>query len=255
MPGSRAVASPTITWGLVSVPCKAYLAASSENFSFNLLSPNKNRINMQFVDAVTKEPVDKKDCTKVYEHTKDQYIEFTEEELKALDGDKNNYIEITEVSDVSLSAEMIEKAYYLTPDKSDKSYRLLVKCLIDMQSVAIAKFYTRGRDHLVALIPAGDVLMMLQLYYANELREMSHNFLKNTEPSEKEIELGKMLMAQLKKDVFDLNAYRDEYSARVAMMIEKKQNGEQIEMPKQEIKGNGFDLAALLENSLKGKTA
>lgn len=253
MAGARAVASPTITWGLVSVPCKAYLASSSESLSFHMLSPKKNRVKMQFIDAVTGEVVDKGICTKGYEYEKGKSLELTEEDLKCLDGEKNNYIEIESItSDINLSPERIEKAYYLAPDKSDRSYKLLVKCLNDMKKVAVAKFFTRGRDHLVALAPAGDTLMMLQLYYAPEVRECPVSIGKNNEPSDKEVELGKMLMAQLGTE-FNFNSYKDEYSSKVEAAIARKLNGEKLESVKQEVKAVAFDLAALLESSLKVK--
>lgn len=252
MAGARAVASPTITFGLVSIPTKAYVAASSESFSFNLITKNGNRVKQLLVDSITGEKVERGECSKGYEYEKDKYIILNDDELKALEGEKNNYIEICEVvSDMNLSPACVEKAYYLSPDKSDRSYKLLAKCLKSAKKIAVGKWQTRGKDNLVALVPSGDLLMMFQLYYAPELRDMSQTFAKNSEPSDKEVQLAGALLEQLYSKDFDLNKYKDEYCERVAVAIAKKQNGEEVSVVKQGAEAVAFDLAALLERSLK----
>lgn len=252
MAGSRAVASPVITFGLVSIPTKAYLAASSETNSFHMITTKGNRVKMKFVDALTNETVEKKDCSSGFEIEKDKYVVLTDEELKSFEGEKNNYIEIAEVvSSNNLLHTYIEKAYYLSPDKSDKAYKLLAYGLAKSNRIAIGKWQTRGRDHLISLVPSGGALMMFQMYYSSELREFAASFAKNSEPTPKEIELANMLLDRLESKHFDLSKYNDEYSARVKSAIEKKKNGESTESIKQEINESAFDLASLLESSLK----
>jgi DNA end-binding protein Ku len=255
MAGMRALCSAVVSFGLVSVPVKAYLTASPEKVSFNRISPKGNRTKQKVVDAATGEEITITECIAGYEVAKDQYITFTDDELDALASEKSNVIEMLEITDkVSLSPAHVERALYLAPDKgADKSYKLLNRCLKDEGKVAIAKHYARGKDHLVAIAPVGELLMMFQLFYQNELRELGTNFAKNSDPSDKEIALGKLLMAQLTTDDFDFGKYKDEYLAKVEVAVEKKKNGEKIESVKQEVNAMAFDLAALLEQSMKKK--
>ena len=83
---ARAIASATISFGLVSIPVKLYTATSSEQVRFNMLHPEtKSRVKQQYIDASTGEVVDRNVLVKGYEYGRDQYVVFTEEELKALE--------------------------------------------------------------------------------------------------------------------------------------------------------------------------
>lgn len=252
MAGARAICSATISFGLVSIPVKGYLAAKTDSYSFNMITPKGHRVKQKLVDAETGEEVQRSECISGYEVEKGKYITFTDEEIDSFSAEKNNVIEICEVvSNVSLSPDKVERALYLSPDKSDKAYKLLSRCLTEENKVAICKWYARGKDHLVAIAPVGGLLMMFQLFYKEELREFSIDFGKNSDPSDKEVSLGKVLISQLSSDRFDLSSYKDEYSSRVETAIAKKMNGEKLEAFKQEVQESAFDLAALLENSLK----
>lgn len=252
MAGMRSVGSGIVSFGLVSIPIKAYLTASSESFSFNMITPDGNRVKQKLVDAITLKDVERADTKKGYEYEKDKFIVFTDEELKQLEGERSNHIEIKEVTNnIKLNPATVEKAYYLAPDKSDKAYRLLVKCLSATKKVAVCKWLTRGRDHLVALAPMGDLLMMFQMYYAHELRKFPFAFSKNSEPSDKEVDLANRLLGQLSSDKFDLESYKDQYAERIKIAIARKQAGETIEVIKDAPVQDAFDLSALLESSLK----
>lgn len=258
MAGARAICSATVSFGLVSIPVKAYKTSGEEKASFNMITKKGNRVKMQWLDAVTNEVINKGECVSGFEYEKDKYVTFTDAELDGLAGAKNTYIEIIEVSgDVSLSPQNVEQALYLAPNNSDKAYRLLATALRATRRVAVCKWYSRGHDHLVAIAPVGDVLMMFKLYYKSELRDVHVSFDRTSEPTEKEITLATRLLDQLaNKKGFNLESYHDEYLARVKDAVQKKINGEAIpvgEEPKND--GGAFDLEALLAGSLKDDSA
>lgn len=250
--GMRATGSATISWGLVSVPVKTYLTAKPESVSFNMISPKGNRVKFKVVDAETGEEISRSDCISGRE-VDGNLITFTDDELDALAAEKSNTIEMCEITDkISLSPAHVERALYLAPDKGgDKAYKLLNRCLREVKKVAVAKYYARGKDHLVAIAPVGDLLMLFQLYYSPEIRELGLNFAKNSDPTDKEIGLGKMLLSQLATDNFNLDTYKDEYAGRVETAIATKKSGGKIEAVKKEAAAAAFDLATLLESSLK----
>src|SRR5262252_4893746 len=83
---ARATGSGTISFGLVSIPIKLYTATSAQNVQFN----------MQHFCPLDNEVIERRDTLKGFEHAKDQYVTFTEEELKKLEAEKNDRIDIVE---------------------------------------------------------------------------------------------------------------------------------------------------------------
>ena len=110
---ARAVLSGTISFGLVSIPVKFFTSASSEQVSFNMLHKKcGGRLKMQFICPTDNEVVERSDTLKGYEYAKGQYVQFTEEELKALETERGGSIEITEFVPVaSVDFLQVEKSY------------------------------------------------------------------------------------------------------------------------------------------------
>lgn len=252
MSSMRSVASATISFGMVSIPVKAYLTASAESISFSWLTPDGNRVKQKLVDADTGEEVERCDVKHGYEYEKDKFIPFSSEELSLVSGEKDNVIEITEFNDrdnVDIYPTKIERTLYLTPDKSDKSYRLLHNALVKRKRVAVAKWYTKGKDHLVVLEPRDSLIIMLQLYYVNELRDLGMNFAVGSEPTPHEEKLALSLVDHLTNEEFDLSVYRDEYKARLETVIQAKLSGGRV--TSQKLAAGPESLTDLLAKSLK----
>jgi len=249
---ARSSGSAVISFGLISVPVKLYIAASSEAFSFKRISPEGNITSQKVFDAVTNTEITIAECQKGYEYEKGNYLILQDEELKALEGAKSNTIELIEfVKDTNFNPLAVEKGYYLAPDKgAERPYRLLSSVLKKESQMAVGKYYARGRDHLVVMRPQDDALVMFQMYYANELRPFEYKFSSATEPTERELGLAKMLVANLASDAFDPSSFVDEYAARIREVVERKRAGEVFEVPKQLNAAPVMDLAALLEASL-----
>lgn len=259
--GARASGSAVISFSLITVPVKLYITASSESFSFNQITTDGNRVKQKLFDAVTDQEVqDRATLRKGYEYTKDQYVILNDEELKALEGEKSNTIDIVEfVEDNNFNPLAVEKCYYLAPDKgAERPYRLLSRTLAHMKKIAVGKYYTRGKDHLIALKPGGapngDQLTLFQMYYANEIRAFEYQFSDAYAPSDKEIDLAKMLIKKFATNKFDIGKYNDQYSERIRDLIERKRSGETFSAPKQMVSQPVMDLAKLLEASLAGLT-
>jgi DNA end-binding protein Ku len=83
---ARSIGSGTISFGLVSIPFKLYTAASSKNVSFNLLhSKCGGRMKQQYFCPIDNEIVPREAMVKGFEHARDQFVRFTDEELKKLE--------------------------------------------------------------------------------------------------------------------------------------------------------------------------
>ena len=131
---ARAIGTANISFGLVSIPVKLYSAAnSSAGISFNLLHAKcGSRVKQQYIcpkeDNIV---VPRDEMTKGYEFSKDQYVLFTAEELKALEEESTQTVEVTEFVPVSeIDPVYYDKPYYLGPDKGgSKAYWLLSETL------------------------------------------------------------------------------------------------------------------------------
>src|SRR5690606_7831148 len=95
---ARAIATGTISFGLVSIPIKLFTAASSEQVRFNMLhSKCGGRLKMQYYCPTDDEVVDRRDTIKGFEYGRGQYVKIEEEELKSLEAERSNSIEIVEL--------------------------------------------------------------------------------------------------------------------------------------------------------------
>src|SRR5574340_1256739 len=95
---ARAIGSATISFGLVSIPIKLYPATRpSGTISFNLLHGKcGTRLKQQYVCPKDNEVVPRDQMVKGYEFSKEQYVTFTDEEIKAMAEEAQKAIEITE---------------------------------------------------------------------------------------------------------------------------------------------------------------
>ena len=93
----HSIGSVTISFGLVAIPTRMYTAASSGGVSFNQLHDKcGTRIKQQLLCPVCNEVVERSHLVKGYEFAKDQYVRFTDEELKQLEEENSRKIDITE---------------------------------------------------------------------------------------------------------------------------------------------------------------
>ena len=84
---ARSIASLSVSFGLVSIPVKLYSATeASRTISFNMLHKAcGSRLKQQYLCIKEEVPVARDDIVKGYEFSKDQYVIFTPEELKAME--------------------------------------------------------------------------------------------------------------------------------------------------------------------------
>lgn len=229
---ARNIASATISFGLVSVPVEVYSTAESgAAISFNMLHKDcGTKLKQQYICPKHETVVDRENTVKGREFAKGQYVIFTPEELKALDQKATNTIDIDRfIPLAAVDRIYLEKAYYLGPGKGgDRAYRLLSKALQETGRAALGQYAARGRQHLVLVRPRDGVLVMEQLYYADELRPPSEVPLEEGEVKPAELALAVQIVEQQATDEFKPEAYRDTVRERVEEAINQKVAGQEI---------------------------
>ena len=251
----HSIGSGNVSFGLVSIPVKMFTAASSESVSFNQIHPKcGGRIKQQLLCPTCNEVVERSSLVKGYEFAKDQYVQFTEEELKAMEGETSRMIDITEFVPLEqVDPIYFEKTYYLGPDKGgEKAYRLLSDAMVKTGRVALAKFTMRGKESLVLIRSAQKGLMLHFMYFADEVRDFTEvNKGEDAKIKPGEMDLAHRLIDELSKDAFRPDQYADEYRTRVLAAVEQKVEGREVtSLAPQAQRTQVIDLMEALKESL-----
>jgi DNA end-binding protein Ku len=256
----RSIWRGAISFGLVNVPVKLYSAVSKKTVRFNQLhEADGARIQQKRVCSVDGEEVPYEEIVKGYEISPDRYVVITPDELEALDPKKTRTIDIEDFVDLDeIDPLYYEHPYYLAPDTgASKAYKLLLTALKETNKVAIARVVIRSKEYLTAIRPAGEVLTMETMLFADELidpgqiDELPEDDVRATG---REVEMARQLIESLATD-FDPTRYRDEYRERVLDLIERKAQGQEVAtQPAPEAPTEVPDLMAALEASLAATT-
>jgi DNA end-binding protein Ku len=253
---ARAIASTTISFGLVSLPVKLYSTGEpGTRVSFNLLHEAcGTRLKQQYVCPKCDVIVPREEMSKGYEFSKNQYVLFNDDELKAIEAPKTDGIEITEfVPEDMVEPVYFDKSYYLGPDKGGaRAYRLLSAALRDAGRVAIAKYATRGKQNVVMIRPHLEGLILDQLRYAEEVRSFEEVPIDQAEVKPAELGLARQLIDQSSSDAFEPERYTDEVREKMLELIQRKVEGQEISVQPaaEETTTQIIDLMAALKASL-----
>jgi DNA end-binding protein Ku len=253
----RSIWSGAISFGLINVPIKLYSAVSRKTVRFHQLNEKTGaRIQQKRVDSSTGEEVEYDDIVKGYELTKDSYVVIKPDELDALDPEKTRTVEIEDFVDLAeIDPIYYDHPYYFVPAKgAEKAYGLLLGAMEEAGKVAIARVVLRSKEQLVAIRPAGELLMMETMIFHDEvvppeqLDELPDA--KDLKATERELKMAQQLIDSLSTD-FEPGRYRDEYREKVLELVERKAQGEEIAVQAEAPEPAEVpDLMAALEASL-----
>jgi DNA end-binding protein Ku len=247
---ARAIWSGVISFGLVSVPVRMYTATESKELKFHFLDKRDMApISYDKVNRETGESVAADNVIRGFEVDKGRFVELTEEDIDRLDVELTHSIDICDfVSIDEIDPLYFRKAYYLLPQEgAEKPYRLLVKALGETGKVAIAKVVIRNKQHLAAIRPVNDTLVLETMYYADEVRQPEEA--PKPQVRGPEVEMAKTLIENLAAR-WDPEKYHDRYRNELLDLLQKKAEGEPLPEPKVEEGGEVVDLMEALRQSV-----
>lgn len=228
----RAIWSGAISFGLVNIPVKIYSGSGENKLDFDMLAKEDlSPIKYMRVAESDGREVPYKDIVKGYEIEKGKYVVLSDKDFEKANAKKTNAIEIHNfVFEEEIDPIYFEKPYYLEPDKNAaKPYALLREALRKSKKVGIASYVLRNREHLAVLKASGDVIVLDQLRYFEEIRDTKELKLPHEkEISTKEVDMAIKLIDQL-TEKFDPTKYRDTYVDELKKVIEAKAEGKPIE--------------------------
>jgi DNA end-binding protein Ku len=252
----KAIWSGSVAFGLVNIPVKLY-SATQEEGGIKLRMLDKHDlcpIGYAKVCTHNHKEVAWKDVVKGYEYKKDKFVALTDEDFKNAHVRKTGAIDIVGFSDKSeIDPIYFEKPYFLEPDKkAARPYVLLREALEQSGKVAIAKFVIKEKEHIGAIKPEREMLILDQLRYASEIRSPDELNIPESQKVEKsELKIALELINKL-KEKFDPKKYKDTYTQELKRIIAAKTKGRKI-TPKGEAPeptGAG-DIMAMLKRSLE----
>lgn len=256
----RPLRNANISFGLVNIPVRFYTATKSEDIHFNLLHEScGSRVNRKWWCPEHEEIVEASELIRGYAISKGKYVTFTDEEIDTLESDDNRSLDITEFVDLGeIDPVMFEKAYFLGPAQGGgKTYKLLAQAMKKQNKVALARWVSANREHLVVLRPYESGLILHTMYYADEVRDFGAIEIESAPLKEKEVKLAEMLIDELSEKKFNPLQYKDEYRERLLDRIKDKSKGKAIvaEEKEEDKGGEVIDIMEALRRSLEGGRA
>jgi DNA end-binding protein Ku len=196
-----------------------------------------------------------------YELGEDTYLLIKPEEINAIKLETKKTFELVQfVEAADISPLYYDKPYYIVPtdELAEDAYRVVRDALRKSNKVGLGQLTMRGREHLCAVRPCGDGLLMETLYYADEVREAEPLFSKiEDDPADADLLSVATQLIDRKTAPFDPAAFHDRYDIALRALIDAKKANRKTprttvadggERPKGD---NVVDLMQALKDSLK----
>lgn len=241
-----------ISFGMVVIPVKMYVATDLRTLNFHLLHKKCLTRPKQVLHCEhDEEYFTSRDTVRGYEYAKDQFIVLDEDDFKKVPVKTAHSINILGF----VESQEIESIYYLSshylePEELGvKPFSLLKEVLTKTNRAGIAKVTLQKREHLCALRPLGNIMALYTMYYQDEIVSRTELTPAMPQLTENELEMATSLVNAM-SIAFKPEEYKDDYREALKEMIEAKLKGVEIrapEPPKAEIP----DLMAALKASIE----
>lgn len=245
-----------ISFGLINIPVSLYTATQEKELKFTLLH-KKDLSQIRYARMCKKEEreVPYQDIVKAYEEN-GKFIVISDEDFEKATPEKTRTIEILTFTDKNeIDSIYFERPYYLKAEKQGiKAYTLLLEALKKSGKVAIAKYVFKNHEHIGAIIPYEDVLVLNQMRFHDQIISSSKIESSSVKVENKEIEMAVNLIKQL-TGKFKPEAYHDTYVQELEEIIKKKGKGVKITPKGKEPKASKVtDIMSLLKASIEKKS-
>lgn len=264
---SRTLWKGAISFGLVHIPVTLHSATAENRMKFNLLDKQTMApVGNRQVNKATGEAMVREEIVKGFEVEKDQYVVLTPEEIKAALPKSTQTIDIESFVDgEQIPTVYFNKAYYVSPagKGGQKPFALLRETLVRTGKVGIARVVISTKQHLAALMPKGQGLVLSLLRWEDEVRDVAGLAWPGDEVkvSAAELKMAEQLVEAMAGD-FQPDLFHDEFREKLMELVEEKARagglqavkplpGEEVEAASAEV----IDLTELLRRSLKGGPA
>lgn len=245
-----------VSFGLVNIPIKMYVATERKDIKFNFLH-NQCMTPIQYRKYCPNcdREISGDEIVRGYEYQKGNYVVINEEDLERVPLENTKTIDILDFVDLAqVDPIYYDKTYYLEPSPGgEKAYTLLIEAMSRTGKVAIAKVLIRTKQSLAALRIKDQALIMETIFYPDEIRSPAglNPGVDLAKLHDNEIKMAVSLIDNLSTN-FDPAKYQDDYRKALWELIEGKIVGQEVvsAAPAAE-RGNVVDLMEALKASVK----
>lgn len=263
----RSIWNGQLKVGELACPVSLYSAATtSERVSFHLLNRKTgHRLQRQYVDEESGNPVDKEEQVKGYETAKGQYVSLTQEEVADAVPDSDKVLSVEAFVGCSdVDTVFFDKPYYLAPGEGgEEAFAVIREGMRARGVAAVAHAVLFRRVRSLAIRPMGKGLVANTLHFDYEVRPAATAFksVPALKLSAEMLELARHII-DTKAGNFDPEKFEDRYDDALAELVRAKQEGREIKPPKPKADAKVIDLMEALRQSAgagerankKGKT-
>ena len=228
-----------ISFGLISVPVRMYVAAREEHIGFNQIHKTcGTRIKQQLYCPTDERVGGRDEIEKGYPTGDGTYVLISPDELKALEAESSEtmaiqqFVELDEVDPI-----YYETSYYTVAEEPGRrAYSLMMQAMQTKKLGAIAKLTLHQREQVVLIRPYEHGLILHTLFYPEEVRAIpEYGDQTPLEVQDAEVKLAEQFMGALRAP-FHPDAFHDAYQDRVEHLIEQKAQGEGGPEPPKKLK-------------------
>jgi DNA end-binding protein Ku len=217
-------------------------------------------INYKRVAEADGKEVPWEQIVKGYEYEKGKFVVLKDEDFRRADIEATQSVDIIEfVALEEIDPMFFDRPYYLEPQKKGaKAYVLLREALRKSGKVGVAKVVIKTRQHLAAVKPVQNALVLELMHFAEELvKPDSLQIPGHLNIGSKELDMANELVDRMTGE-WDATKYTDDYRHALLDLIQKK-----IELggktppagkPSKKAATNIVDLASVLQESLEHAT-
>lgn len=228
-----------ISFGMVSIPVKMYVATASHALSFHLLHKKcLTRPNQVLHCEEDNEYFSIKETIRAYEYGKGRYAVLKDSDFEKAPVRTAHVIDILDfINEEEIDPIYFYGSHYLEPEEfAVKPYCLLRESLRKMGRVGIAQVSFQRREHLSCLRPLDKLLTLHTIHYQDELLAPSKINIPEIEISAAELKIARSLV-DVMTTTFHPEQYEDRYKRVLEEIIEAKIQGEEVKVaPEPEIK-------------------
>ncbi|HEX5308540.1 MAG TPA: Ku protein [Solirubrobacteraceae bacterium] len=235
---ARPLWSGSLGFGLVNVPVALFGAVRDLDVRFSQLhGRDGSPIETRRVCSADGKQVPWDQIAKGYELADGRWVLLSEEELTAAAPHKSQTIDVEcFVREEQIDPVYYDRPYVLSPrdEAAARAYALLREAMERSGRVALGRFVMHAKEHMVAIRPRGETLMLTTVRFAEEVRsrdEIAEAVAAAPEPSAEQVQGAAAIIAELEV-AFDPRRYKDEHRARLQRIVKRKAKGQKIQAPK-----------------------
>lgn len=261
-PRGRALWTGSVSFGLVQIPVRMLPAERSKELSFHQLDKRDHaRVHYERVNEKTGKKVAWGDIVKGYEVSRGNYVIVDDADFEKANVEATHTIDIQSfVQGADIPVEHFERPYYLVPERNgQRAYAVLRDALAGKGLVAIALVVIRTKQHLAAILPEKDALVLVLMRFATELvapSSIASSLPRATKATPQEVKLAEQLVETLTTG-WDPSQYVDTYTRDLLAALKEKAEKGTISAPegaRAAAPSGVLDLVSLLRQSV-AKTA